>query len=224
MEKITYKTLLDKLRNNEQFRFLRWGDGEFFSIKDKKIVIGRDEHNVLPELRDDLRSIIKNINPEYINAIQPLSEKMSVFKDLIKKVRSQVKENVNADIFHNASEGGVLNDFFRVLSTRDVVIVSSKKLMPIKEFIDYKDFIVVRDKDCYLDKEMVLERISGYKRGTVFLLCSSRLSVPVIHHSERSDCTFIDCGSLLDVYVGLPSRRYQDKMSDDIINKNKYGE
>lgn len=223
MEKIDLNTIVTKLYKKEPFKFLRWGDGEFYAMDDAKIVIGRDEHDVLPELRDDLREIFENLNPNHINGLQPLSKKLSKFEKYCKKYHKQIKNEVNADILHNASELGKLINFFEALKTRDVVIISSRKLKPISSIIKYADFIEIREKNSYLDKQMVLDRIDEYKQGTVFLFCASRLSVPAIYHSKRDDCTFIDCGSLLDVYIGKPSRRYQENMTNAVIDKNIYG-
>ena len=78
----------------------------------------------------------------------------------------------------------------------------------------------MKDVDCYFDKGYVLKKITEYPPDTVFLFAASALSVPAIYFSERTDCTMIDIGSLLDPYIGFKSRVYHKKMTAETIMKN----
>lgn len=199
---------IEKIRKNEQFKFLRWGDGELLVMRGTPKMIGGKEHAVFPEITKDVCEIAKHLNPEHINGFQNLS--LSI-PDLVKFI-PEYDDWYNADVFHHASQKAQLHHFFEALKGKNVVIVGSEKMKAIKKYIDYAGFITVRDQDCYRDKEMVLAEMRNYQPGTIFLFCASRLSVPAIYHSDRDDCTLIDMGSVFDPYIGVISRRYHDKI------------
>lgn len=207
------KDLTDKIEKGEHFRFLRFGDGEWFCALGKPKNIGRNEHTVFKGITEEIRYIVDNLKEEHINGLQKLSVGMRHFKGLIPD-----REWENADVLHQASINGELCPFIKSLQGKKVAFVGSEDLIKMKDIIPFVRVITVRKKDCYLDKVKTLRRIEETD-ADIFLLCASRLSVPLAYHSKK-DATFIDCGSLFDVFIGKPSRGYQDKMSQEIINKN----
>lgn len=209
----TVEDLTDKIDKGEKFRFLRFGDGEWFCVLGKPKMIGRNEHTVFKEVTEDLRYIVSNLKDEHIKGIQKLSVGMRQFKGLIPN-----REWENADVLHQASINGELCPFIQSLQGKRVAFVGSEDLQKMKDIIPFVRVITVRKKDSYLDKVKTLRRIDETD-ADIFLLCASRLSVPLAYHSKK-DATFIDCGSLFDVFIGKPSRGYQDKMSQEIIKKN----
>lgn len=208
---------VDMLRNNQQFRFLRFGDGEFLCYLGEKKSIGKGEHFVFPEVTEDIRHIVQNLNPDHYNGLQGLATRMEKFSGIIPDHPWH-----DSDVFHKASEKGQLFPFIEALKYRRVVLVSRADKRKIR--VKYDGFIQVRDSDCYHDKEMVLEKMKCYPAGTVFLFAASRLSVPAIYHSHRDDCTMIDIGSLFDPYVGIQSRAYHSRLTDEIMTRNLTGQ
>ena len=206
------KEYIDKIKKGEHFKFMRFGDGEWFTIQQKPIVIGRDEHNVIPEVKEDLEYILENPIDEYYG-LQPLSRRMPQFKDLIPD-----REWVNSDVFHNASATGKLCPLVEQLRIHKTVFIGNEDLRAIDKHIPYHDFIEVRKKDCYYDKDMVVERVNN-SDGEIFLYCASRMSVPAIYAVEKEGW-HIDCGSLFDPYIGKNSRRYHDGITGAIIDQN----
>lgn len=200
-----------RLDAGENFKFLRFGDGEFYCYLGEDIIIGKNEHEVYKSLTNKIRSIVDNLNPSHYNALQPYSLTIEKFKDIIPDYNW-----LNADVFHNASEAGELAPFFRSLQGRDVVLVSNWEK---KNFNKSWGFIEVGSRNCFEDYEWVMEVIPKYPKSTVFLFAASRLSVPVIYDGPE-DCTMIDIGSLLDPYIGKITRRYHTKMTEEIIKKN----
>lgn len=212
----TLQFYVDKIKNGENFKFLRIGDGELLCYAGIRKTIGRGEHDVWPVLSEDIRGIIDNLNDSHINGLQPLS---LTIPELAKFIPDRTWHN--SDVFHNASIAGKLFPFFDSLKDRRVVLISASKtrLAPIQ----YKDFIEVRAVNCYHDKDMVLKMIKGYPSDTVFLFCASRMSVPVIYHSDRNDCTMIDLGSLFEPYIGNNTRGYHSLITPEIIKRNLNG-
>ena len=201
----------NRLDAGENFKFLRFGDGEFHCYLGSDIVIGKNEHEVYPELTNKIRSIVDNLNPSHYNALQPYSLTIPEFKDIIPDYNW-----LNADVFHNASEAGELAPFFRALQGRDVVLIGS---MGKSGFNSTWDMIRIIPRNCFEEYDYVMNEIAKDSKDKVFLFAASRLSVPVIYDGPE-DCTMIDIGSLLDPYVGKVTRRYHMKMTEEVMKKN----
>ncbi len=201
-----------RLDVGENFKFLRFGDGEFHSYLGSDIVIGKNEHDIYPELTSKIRSIVDNLNTSHYNALQPYSLTIPEFQSIIPDINW-----LNADVFHNASEAGELAPFFRSLQGRDVVLVSNWEKI---NFINAAwGFIDVQSRNCFNNYDVVMNRITENSQDKVFLFAASRLSVPVIYDGP-DDCTMIDIGSLLDPYIGKITRRYHTKMTEEIMKRN----
>lgn len=200
-----------RLDAGENFKFLRFGDGEFHCYLGSDIVIGKNEHEVYPALTNKIKSIVNNLNPSHYNALQPFSLTIPAFQNIIPDINW-----LNADVFHNASEAGELAPLFKALSKRDVVLVSSPEKL---HFNRSWGFIEVAHKNCFDDYYWAMSRIEQYAAGTVFLFAASRLSVPVIYDGPE-DCTMIDIGSLLDPYIGRVTRGYHKRMTEEVMKRN----
>jgi hypothetical protein len=207
---------VDKINSNENFKFLRFGDGELLCYAGIRKSIGRGEHDVWANLTHEIRGIMKNLKPDHINGLQPLSLGIP---ELAKHIPDYPWHN--SDVFHNASMAGQLFPFFNAIDKRNVVIVSTAKTKAVP--IRYNGFIEIRPVNCYHDKDMVLGELEKYPANTIFLFCASRMSVPVIYHSSRNDCTMIDLGSLFEPYIGNKTRNYHDRLTPEIIKKNLHG-
>lgn len=200
-----------RLDAGENFKFLRFGDGEFHAYLGSNIVIGKNEHDIYPALTNKIRSIVDNLNPSHYNGLQPYSLTIPSFHKIIPYYNWH-----NADVFHNANGAGELAPFFRSLQKRDVVLISNWEK---RDFNTSWGFIRVEDRNCFNDYDYVMYNIGDFPPGTVFLFAASRLSVPVIYDGPE-DCTMIDIGSLLDPYIGKITRRYHTRMTEEIMKRN----
>ena len=203
----------NRLDAGENFKFLRFGDGEFHSYLGSDIVIGKNEHDIYPALTNKIRSIVDNLNPSHYNALQPYSLTIPEFKNIIPDINW-----LNADVFHNASEAGELAQFFRSLQKRDVVLVSNWEKLKFAQDRSW-GFIRVEDRNCFNDYDFVVYNMGDWSSNTVFLFAASRLSVPVIYDGPE-DCTMIDIGSLLDPYIGRVTRGYHKRMTEEVMKRN----
>ena len=200
-----------RLDAGENFKFLRFGDGEFHCYLGNDIVIGKNEHEVYPKLTNKVRSIVDNLNPSHYNALQPFSLTIPAFQSIIPDINW-----LNADVFHNASEAGELAPFFRSLQKRDVVLVSNWEK---RKFNKTWEFVEVDSRNSFDNFDMVMNKIVKDWGGRVYLFAASRLSVPVIYDGPE-DCTMIDIGSLLDPYIGRVTRGYHKRMTEEVMKKN----
>ena len=203
----------NRLDAGENFKFLRFGDGEFHSYLGSDIVIGKNEHDIYPALTNKIKSIVDNLNPAHYNALQPYSLTIPEFAGIIPDYNW-----LNADVFHNASEAGELAPFFRSLQNRDVVLVSNWEKRKLARDMSWI-LIEVSSRNCFYDYKFAVEAVNNFPKNTVFLFAASRLSVPVIYDGPE-DCTMIDIGSLLDPYIGRVTRGYHKRMTEEIIKKN----
>jgi len=200
-----------RLDAGENFKFLRFGDGEFHCYLGNDIVIGKNEHEVYPALTSKIKSIVDNLNPSHYNALQPFSLTIPAFQNIIPDINW-----LNADVFHNASEAGELAPFFRSLQNKDVVLVSNWEK---RKFNKSWEFIQVGSHNSFDDYSWVSEEIRNNHKNKVFLFAASRLSVPVIYDGPE-DCTMIDIGSLLDPYIGRVTRGYHKRMTEEVMKRN----
>lgn len=200
-----------RLDAGENFKFLRFGDGEFHCYLGNDIVIGKNEHEVYPELTNKIRSIVDNLTPWHMNALQPFSLTIPQLQPIIPDYNW-----LNADVFHNASEAGELAPFFKSLEKRQVVLVSNWEK---RKFNKSWGFLEVGSRNCFEDYKLIMGSISEDSKDKVFLFAASRLSVPVIYDGPE-DCTMIDIGSLLDPYIGRVTRGYHKRMTEEVIKKN----
>jgi len=201
----------NRIDAGENFKFLRFGDGEFHCYLGSDIVIGKNEHDIYPALTNKIKSIVDNLNPAHYNALQPYSLTIPEFKDIIPDYNW-----LNADVFHNASEAGELAPFFKALQERDVVLVSNWEK---RGFNQSWDFIQIMNRNSFDYYNHVLEVIAKDYKNKVFLFAASSLSVPVIYDGP-DDCTMIDIGSLLDPYIGRVTRGYHKRMTEEIMKRN----
>jgi hypothetical protein len=210
----TLDFFVDKLKQSINFKFMRFGDGEFLFARGVEYQ-GTDEHNMFPECTEEYRYILKNMNPKIMNGIQPFCKSIPEIQEWIPKF-----DWYNADVFHNASIYGELYPFFEALNHRITVIISCERIKKINTIINYSDYICIRDSDCYLDKQFVLKEIEKYPTDTVFVLAASVLTCPVIYSTKRNDITMIDVGSLLEPYIHNYTRNYHRQLSQETIDKN----
>jgi hypothetical protein len=60
------------------------------------------------------------------------------------------------------------------------------------------------------------------RKKAIVLLCASMMSEVIIHQFSKDHHTFVDMGSVLDIFVGKPSRRYHHKLLEQWKYSKKY--
>jgi len=205
---------VDLINSGKNFKFLKFGDGEFYCIRGE--AFKSKEFEVTSEITFDYRQIINNLRPHHLNALQPLVTRTPELHHLV----PPGIEWYNADVFHKASIAGELEPFFDCLQEKNVVLVCNEYMSGVaKYFANCHHQIIISDKNCYPDKDYVMGQIDEFQVDTVFLLSASVLSEYIIYHS-REDCTFIDAGSIFEPFMGRAIRSYHHKMSEETIKKN----
>lgn len=211
------------LKEKQPFSFSRFGDGEWNAVFDKK---GHncDKHPYYPDMNRALRQVLKTYKNQsnYFLGLQRYSRKKK-WKEIQKFLGKNKIKWSNADCLHDASQGGDLIKFFKVLKTRTVVLVGPGYLEGFKP----KDFFIqVPDKNCWLEKDRIVEDVKqvledSHEDMVVLFVASMPANVMVdeLYKIHGDKHTFIDVGSVLDPYAGVVTRGYHNQ----IINRVYYG-
>jgi len=210
---VTFERMCKMLREGENFKFARYGDGEFLCMSGK---VGHncDGHEYFPDLGTALNDAFYS-NPEYMVGIQPLSVQGGLHQ------RATINDNgpkniYDADVLHSASIDGKLPEFFDSLKGRDCTLIGPEHLGSFADKNGF-GFLQIPSKNCWLNYKTTISEIDSmliyeYDYEFVFLLCASMMSEAIIDTYKDSQHTFIDCGSVFDVYAGKPSRSYHHKL------------
>jgi len=205
---VTFERICKMLREGENFKFARYGDGEFNCMFGKR---GHncDGHEYFPDLGMALNDAFYS-DPQYMIGIQPLSVQGGLHQKAISQREGYSKNIYDADVLHSASIDGKLSLFLDSLIGREVILVGPKHLSMLFEW-----HIMVKDKNCWLEHDAISDIILNTRRAynnPVYLLCASMMSEVLISDFRNANVTMIDAGSVFDPYVNVKSRTYHHKL------------
>lgn len=200
-----FKQICYMLTLRVNFKFARYGDGEFNCMFGKK---GKncDGHEYFPEM--GMRLKVAFSRAEYMVGIQPLA--LSIYPEMIKSLLND-HDIYNADALHNASIDGLLSKFMDAISGRYIVLVGPAHLSHFFNCVH----LVIPSVNCWSEYENVKRQIAFHVEGVnnaVVLLAASMMSEVLIDDFRDEPHTFIDVGSVFDPYAGVKSRRYHHKL------------
>lgn len=210
MKSLTYEEIIQKLEASEAFAFSRWGDGEFNCIFGKE---GHncDKHQYFDNLRMNLIEVIK-ANPDYyMGMAQHEGMKPTRIWEWLKKHKIKRRWE-RTDQFVQASKNNELELLTIALRDKRVCLIGKEELHVINKDFSY---IGISSLNCWLDYDSILKLAkAALKTHDVLLFCSGMMSNVLIHHLHEYDPTktYIDLGSVLDVYVGLNTRGYHKEI------------
>lgn len=202
-----YTQLCSFLRNNINFAFSRFGDGELAAIwKRQKRSRNCDGHNFFPEMGDALLNILKS-NPYYNIGLQRLG-----FEQNEQQVNKLKVNWCKADMLHHNSIKGRLDLLFESLVNRNIIFVAPLYLKKINKKINYKHFIEIPEKNCWLHSDIVISKLHKIiSKNDVVIFCASMAAnvwVDKMYHMYNDSITLIDAGSVFDPYVNVDKRGY----------------
>lgn len=202
----TLERMINMIRTGTNFKFARYGDGEFNCMFGKKGA-NCDGHEYFPDLGARLR---KSFSKKVMTGVQPLALTLNYKEEIIKLIDGL--DLYNSDVLHNASIDLQMTRFMTVVleSKRSVVCAGPTHLTNM-----FDEMILIPDKNCWLQyegiKKNLSEWISEHENGIVFL-CASMMSEVLIKDFEDENVTIIDAGSVFDPYVGMKTRKYHHKL------------
>lgn len=212
----TFDRMCQMLRDGENFKFARFGDGEANCMLGK---IGKncDGHEYFPDLGQALNDAFYS-DPKYMVGIQPLMVQQGMWDKLISQREGYPKNIYDADVLHSASIDGRLIEIFEACVGRVTIMVGPKHLSSIANV-----FIKVPDVNCWKEYDEVCELLDYQLKfgrdndddsanNPVVFLCASMMSEVIIHRFKDADCTIIDAGSVFSPYFGVLNRSYHYKL------------
>lgn len=203
---MTYKELVDKVKNGEPFSFSRYGDGEWSAILGK-VGSNCDSHEYFPSLGKHLRQILEE-RPDYYLGLQNLANKLFSGIPEFDRLKNQNKW-IDADIVHrqNGKEG--IEDLFEALQDKEVVLVGNKRHRGMDKYFPIKHFVQVPEKNAWTEMWDICHQIDATCYSDVILYCSGMMSnVLIDNFKDAIDIIQIDIGSAFDPYVNVVSRGY----------------
>lgn len=212
--RLSFDHYLNKLQNKEVFSFSRWGDGEWLCVSGRK---GQncDGHFYFPEMSKCLRNALSNDLGYYKALFEPsniqVSQNQHWLKPLLTKFGSKV-DWVLADVWEYLVKDKGINELVSQLNSMNYIIVSEKSKRKLN--INYKDFIEVPSKNCFLEKENIKNQMIAMTEKyemPVFGLSASMASNVIIDELFPiigDKCWMIDFGSIWDPFCKGRTRSY----------------
>lgn len=193
---MTYQEIINKLNDNEQFSFSRFGDGEFNCMRGKE-GSNCDDHTYFKDL--GVKLALAWNEPRGVVALQRYAKEIyAIDSDL-----------PSADVLHHASMESGLKSFFEALRGRTVILVGPQHIH--FDFIHYK--VLVTLKNAWLLKEYVQKELKPFLvKNNVILYACGMMAEVLIWENYSDDYTQIDVGSVFDPYCGVISRQYHKKL------------
>jgi hypothetical protein len=216
---------VEMIRKKRPFSYSRWGDGEWKSVFGHSKGYDKDGHSYFPQMAVDLRLVLEN-RPEYMLGLP--GEVQHFYGDNVKvwlgSKRLHDLDWVDADVFHDASSQGRFDEMITALREAPaLVMVGPPHLSKLNKFLNYREFVTVPPKNCYLAlKSMVRETLAvsdHLPQGTVISISAgmpAKLMVDQLHRRLGKRHTVVDFGSVWDPYVGVCSREYMKKMDVEV--------
>lgn len=222
-----YDEFMDKLKTQQNFSLVRYGDGEWAVILKKEplyssVILRRFEKvDGLIRSGDVMLNIIKS-SPKYYFGLQNLA--LNLWPEDIENTIPADVNVVNSDMLHRLSEMGSLGDFFEVLKTRELILLGPEYLKNLK-FLKF-DHVISPDPNSwdYCDELQlqIEEKLIG-KTNPVILYSASiaaKIIIDRIYNKYGETLTQIDTGSLLDPYAGVCTREYHKTVLERLSFKS----
>jgi len=218
---------VDKLRNNERFSFVRYGNGEWDCILDLFYRTRSGSQRFTPNLRAALIDSLKTPHAgAYFTALQSTSFLQR--GGILPQAETWLANNApdlkwhDGEVFTKASMKGRLHPLVAALEGKRVVVVGPKWTLKLP-FASV--FVPVRSHDCWVQVDAIAAQLRdlhdvviSFSAGPATKVLIHRLQPLIGAHSW-----LIDFGSLWDPYCGVKSRRYHQRITKDVIRRNLEG-
>jgi hypothetical protein len=228
--KLEYDFFLNKIKNNQHFKYSRFNDGELIAINGKNPNSANcDNHKYFPSMGVELKNILLNYtyNDNYI--IQSFDYWYNTNNN-IKQIHHDLKKQnpnlkyLNSDFIRIMHENDSVKFklLLDLLKTKKLVIVGPKYLNNLKKHFNITH-IEVPLVNCYLNKDIIINEIRDIikKDDDLFFLFSASMATNIIIDvfSDDYNNTYLDWGSVWDTFFISNEFNFIKKRSTS--NKNE---
>lgn len=222
---LTVPVMTEKIRNGEHFAFARYGDGEFDGMvgTPEDWQHGKnsncDGHVYFPEMGAALKRALldwKEANdPNYFTAIHWGDRVGHATYRWLKLMKFDTNRKfADNSVFHIALKEKRLDDFYKALKDRDVIIVGNQRVRN-QTILDPIEYVVCAETNSWHDREKVVTKLLSMNlKNKVVLFCSGPPTGVFINDvwKHEKQTTLIDYGSNFDPNVGVNSRNFHKKL------------
>lgn len=218
----------NRLKNNEPFSFVRYGNGEWDGVLGTRKRTGSGSQRLdVPGLKQDLyRSLMQVYKPgNYLLGMQNYMQKRKEWRSVVHWLSVHAPHLVwhNADVFHWASSRVELWPLIRELKEKPLVFIGPPFMRRISKRLPYVGYVEVRPQNCYQNKAQIRKAILEQPRPAVFCFSAGPTTKPLIYELFPvlgEENFLIDFGSLWDVYCGVKSRSYHKRITPTKMKLN----
>jgi hypothetical protein len=225
--KIDFQKLESKIKNNQNFAYLRFSDGELFVMQNKKLIISRNFWSLdnkkikskfsqsekkifLPKkhqfYRNKLEESLKYKKKNYYKGISCTCCNGKNNVNFMKQIANFDKNLTFSNLFQNGNYPKYVSNILKLFSKKKVIIIANKdvslKYLPFKV---KKKFNI--GENCFINDYHLIKTLKKYIKDNsvknhIFLIAASSLSNLIIHElfKEFDDNTYLDVGSTLNYY------------------------
>jgi hypothetical protein len=222
MEDCYYKKdseyFINKLKNDEYFSIARYNDGEWHCMRNREdrprnSIANCDKHRYFPELKQELLTAVTSEDnakhsedEKYFFQASLFYWKPSWYDDYINwgmKVKFLQNDYIREIMYDPDKWIPMIN----ILNTKNVIMIAPKHIKLYKKKLDYKEFIEIPYRQCYLEKDRVIKEMREYMNKydhIVFIFCASMMTNAIIDNLflETKDKHFmLDFGSAIDTFI-----------------------
>ena len=217
-----------KIKNKENFAFLRFSDGELFILQNKKLVISNnfwildnvkkrvkfsknEKKSFIPEkhkfYRDKLIQSYKFNKKNYFKGISCSCCNGKNDVNYMKSLSSLNKNFTFSNLLQNGNYPRFVKTILKLLKKRNVILIANKT-----SSIEYLPFKIKKKfsvgENCFINDYSLIKKLKFYIKkfrikNYIFLISASSLSNLIIYElfKENSNNTYIDIGSTLNYYL-----------------------
>lgn len=233
-----FEKFKSRIVNNQPFSLVRYGDGEFRTLKFFKFSHNEwkiNDTNIIyyDKFRNSISTALTNINPNYFIGIPcTCNESRDNFREFFFSTYDYKMEQLTfATIFNNAMYPRFQNEILPLFKEYSIILVSNENTN-FERFLSYgfnaKHWIKIPTFNAWEKTEHIYQEIEKFIQrekptNHIFLFSAGPVSKIIIHrlHTKYQDLQnfYLDMGSTLDPYYGFkPTRNYHKWFSWKILS------
>lgn len=228
MQKPGLQYYVDRIKNNDPFAFVRYGDGEWSAIiNDRRARTGSGSQSLtVPALQKDLRRSITQ-RPKagnYIMALRESSLKRPISQWLAKHAGG-IRWH-DCTVFYKASKKGWLNPLIKAFRESELpkVVVGPPWLRKLNgRIFPVAAHVKVSARDCYAAKKWIIKQVLTFGKPAIISISAGPTGKVLVRELFRhlgQQSFIVDFGSVWDIYCGKRSRMYMRGMKSGTIDRN----